>query len=125
MLNLISGNLQPDAGGSCFDGHDITPTPAASALPARHRPHLPDPSAVRGLTVFENVLVGATFGGAPSGGRDGDRRPSVAPSSAAGLLDRANVRAGSLTLLDRKRLELARALATGPGCCCSTRSPAG
>ena len=37
----------------------------------------------------------------------------------------ANKPAGGLTLLDRKRLELARALATRPGCCCSTRSRAG
>ena len=36
----------------------------------------------------------------------------------------ANRRAGTLTLLERKRLELARALATDPSCCCSTRSPA-
>ena len=63
------------------------------------------------MTVFENILVGATFG-----------RPVAigAPARAAevlhltGLARRANDRAGSLTLLERKRLEMARALATDP-----------
>ena len=71
------------------------------------------PQPFHGMTVFENALVGASFG---------DRRRSDGEATAAaaagldrtGLLGRANRLAGSLTLLERKRLELARALATGP-----------
>jgi branched-chain amino acid transport system ATP-binding protein len=63
--------------------------------------------------VFENVLVGATFG---AGGRlSGSAEHAAADALAtAGMLGKANVLAGSLTLLERKRLELARALATSP-----------
>jgi branched-chain amino acid transport system ATP-binding protein len=71
------------------------------------------PRPFEGLTAFENVLVGANFG---SGGR-----LSTTPEQAAlrtlervGMLAKANVPAAQLTLLERKRLELARALAVQP-----------
>jgi branched-chain amino acid transport system ATP-binding protein len=65
------------------------------------------------LTVFENVLVGSTFG--IRGGRSTTRdAAAIAALEQAGMLDKANIVAGSLRLLDRKRLELARALATQP-----------
>ena len=64
------------------------------------------------MTVFENLVVAAAFGG-------GERERDVYAGCAelleqCGLADKANRRAGKLTLLDRKRLELARALATKP-----------
>jgi branched-chain amino acid transport system ATP-binding protein len=63
-----------------------------------------------GLTVFENVLVGAIFGG---GKADANRR-CVEVLELTGLLPKANRLARTLTLIDRKRLEFARALATEP-----------
>jgi branched-chain amino acid transport system ATP-binding protein len=64
------------------------------------------------MTVFENVLVGAVYGG----GRRGQAGYDAAAEALeiTGLRRLANERAGGLRLLDRKRLELARALATGP-----------
>ena len=64
------------------------------------------------MTVFENVLVGSAFGG----GSRGQAGYSVASEALeiTGLIHLANVPAGQLRLLDRKRLELARALATQP-----------
>jgi branched-chain amino acid transport system ATP-binding protein len=64
------------------------------------------------MTVFENVLVGATFGG----GRPERqcREPCMAVLERTGLLPKADRLAGTLTLLERKRLELARALSIGP-----------
>jgi len=64
------------------------------------------------MTVFENLLVGARFGGDLSEAQAYDR--CVAVLDQTGLLPKANVRAGSLTLLERKRLEMARALSTNP-----------
>lgn len=67
------------------------------------------PRPFGGMSVFENVLVGA------SQAEPGDRTGRcVEALTRAGLLERANVVAGSLTLLDRKRLDLARALASRP-----------
>jgi branched-chain amino acid transport system ATP-binding protein len=113
MLNLLAGQLRPDSGRIRFDGQDVT------AMAARRRCLLgiartyQIPQPFSGMTVFENALVGATFGS--SGRSDAEAGDAaVAGLERAGLLGRANRLAGSLTLLERKRLELARALATGP-----------
>jgi branched-chain amino acid transport system ATP-binding protein len=64
------------------------------------------------MTVFENVVVAAAFAGNAIEASVYDSCAELL--SRCGLADKANRRAGSLTLLDRKRLELARALATKP-----------
>jgi branched-chain amino acid transport system ATP-binding protein len=64
------------------------------------------------MSVFENVLVAAQQG-AQSRGVDSHER-AIATLQRSALMDKANRDAGSLGLLDRKRLELARAMATGP-----------
>jgi branched-chain amino acid transport system ATP-binding protein len=64
------------------------------------------------MTVFENVFVGATTGGGLRGRAANERCIDVLER--CGLVEVANRRAESLGLLHRKRLELARALATGP-----------
>jgi branched-chain amino acid transport system ATP-binding protein len=64
------------------------------------------------MTVYENVLVGSTFGAERSDSDAEDHALQVLERT--GLLHHANALAGSLRLLDRKRLELARALATQP-----------
>ena len=47
LFNLIAGVLPPTQGSICFDGEDVTRLPAARALPARHRPHLPGREELR------------------------------------------------------------------------------
>ena len=64
------------------------------------------------MTVFENVVVAAAFAGGASEASVYDACADLLER--CGLADKANKRAGGLTLLDRKRLELARALATKP-----------
>lgn len=64
------------------------------------------------MTVFENLLVGAAFGGARSEAACYEDCHGILART--GLLEKANRPAGSLTLLERKRLEMARALATRP-----------
>jgi branched-chain amino acid transport system ATP-binding protein len=113
MLNLLAGQLRPDRGRIRFGDHDVT------GLPARRRCVLgiartyQIPQPFPGMTVFENALVGASFGGLRRSDAEA-AAAAVAGLERTGLLGRANRLAGSLTLLERKRLELARALATGP-----------
>ena len=112
MFNLITGDVTPDRGRIIFDGRDITAKPPHQRCAAGIGRAYQIPHPFVGMTVFENVLVGATFGRSKSERDSYDL--SVAVLRRTGLAHKANARAGSLTLLDRKRLELARALATGP-----------
>jgi branched-chain amino acid transport system ATP-binding protein len=112
MLNLIAGNLRPDAGEILFRGRDVTDAPAhrISGMGIARTFQIPRPFG--GMTVFENVLVGASYSHRRSD-EDAEAR-AVAALETTALVAKANALAGSLTLLERKRLELARALATGP-----------
>jgi branched-chain amino acid transport system ATP-binding protein len=95
-----------------FDGRDITALPPHRRCRAGLGRSYQIPQPFGAMTVFENLLVAATFGG---GLRERDAYPvCVEMLDATRLHARANTLAGSLTLLDRKRLELARALATRP-----------
>lgn len=113
MFNLAGGELRADAGDILLDGESVAKLPAHARcrMGVARTYQIPRPFA--GLTVFENALVGAVF----SGRNNGDGAAEEAAESAlqiSGLLERANKPAGSLTLLERKRLELARALAASP-----------
>ncbi|KWR91917.1 ABC transporter ATP-binding protein [Cupriavidus sp. IDO] len=112
LFNLISGDIRPDQGTVYFDGADIGHLPPHRRCVAGIGRSYQVPRPFGGMTVFENLLVAATFGG---------QKPErdaygicVDVLARTGLKPRANSLAGSLTLLDRKRLELARALATQP-----------
>jgi branched-chain amino acid transport system ATP-binding protein len=112
MFNLIAGGVRPDAGRITFRGADITRMPSASRCKAGIGRSYQIPHPFTGMTVFENLLVGATFG---DDQKESDAYPRcVGILDRTGLLPKANAKAGSLTLLERKRLEMARALATNP-----------
>jgi len=112
MFNLISGNARPDKGSVHFLGRDIQHLqPAARAKAGIGRTYqIPHPFG--GMTVFENLLVGAMFGAGLSERAGSKLAMEVLEKTA--LAPKANKLAGGLTLLDRKRLELAKALATSP-----------
>ncbi len=112
LFGIVSGTVAPDRGRVLFDGRDITTeTPERRCRMGLARSfQIPQPFG--GMTVFENLVVAAAFGG---GQRERDVYGRCAELlDQCGLADKANRHAGSLTLLDRKRLELARALATQP-----------
>jgi branched-chain amino acid transport system ATP-binding protein len=112
MFNLISGDVAPEAGRIEFDGREITQVPAyaRARLGIGRSFQIPQPFA--NMTVFENLLVGARFGARR--GEDESSEHCASVLELTGLIGRANAQAGSLTLLERKRLELARALAMRP-----------
>ena len=112
LLSLITGVLKSDAGTIHFDGRDITGLRAADRTKAGIARSFQIPRPFVDMTVFENVYVGAAFGG----GRHGQQGYESAAEALAvtGLAPLAEKPAGQLRLLDRKRLELARALATNP-----------
>ncbi|HEX6165517.1 MAG TPA: ABC transporter ATP-binding protein [Acidimicrobiales bacterium] len=114
LLDLIAGDLRPDRGTIRFDGRDVTRQRADRRCRAGLARTAQVPRPFEDMTVFENVLAAAVFGaGAPL--RERDALPlAVAALERTNLLAAANARAGTLVLLGRKRLELARALATQP-----------
>jgi branched-chain amino acid transport system ATP-binding protein len=112
LFSMISGDLRPDRGSVCFGGRDVTGQSAFRRTRAGIGRTYQVPRPFEHLTVFENVLVCA-HQGAGRVGRDAcDRAARVLELT--GLAAEANVPAGRLGLLHRKRLELARALGTGP-----------
>ena len=112
LFNLITGSLHPNSGSIMFEGGDITQIPAYRRwrLGSGRSYQIPHPFG--GMTVFENLLVGAAFGKNQAEVQSYDACARILDLT--GLLEKSNVLAGQLTLLERKRLELARALATSP-----------
>ena len=112
LFNLISGDLRADAGRIVLGGRDLT----------RQAPHrrcrlgigrsyqIPQPWGA--MTVFENLVAAASFGAGKPEAATYARAVEILRET--GLLPQANLPAAALRLLDRKRLELARALATEP-----------
>lgn len=112
LFGIASGAVQPDAGRVMLEGSDVTRLPPERRCRLGLGRSFQIPQPFHGMTVFENLVVAAAFGTGHSE-RDVYGR-CVELLDECALADKANRTAGSLTLLDRKRLELARALATGP-----------
>ena len=112
LFNLIAGSLTPTAGSIRFDGRDLLKQPPQERCRAGIGRTHQIPQPFENLTVFENLLVGAVYGR-----RKSEREVTQSCGEILerlGLIKRANTLAGSLTLLERKRLEMARAFATSP-----------
>ncbi len=112
LFNLITGNIRPDQGRITLAGQDVTRRPAMDRVRMGVGRSFQIPQPFEGLTVYENLAVAASFG-------QGRSEAAVVEDCVRILHDTelmrlANTPAGALSLLDRKRLELARAMATGP-----------
>ncbi len=112
LFNLITGNIAPDAGKITFLGQDVTRRPAMDRVRMGVGRSFQIPQPFEGLTVYENLAVAASFGQGKSEAAVTDDCVRILHDTE--LMRLANTPAGALSLLDRKRLELARAMATGP-----------
>jgi branched-chain amino acid transport system ATP-binding protein len=114
LFNLITGTFRPNRGIVLFDGRDITGLAphARCKLGIARTFQLVRPFA--NLNVLDNVAVGSVYGREPAASRRAAEAAAVETLEMLGLIGRAHQPAKSLTLVDRKRLELARALATRP-----------
>lgn len=112
LLSVLAGAFAPTAGTVRFNGSDVTALSAARrcrlGLVRTHQ--IPKPFS--GMTAFENIHVAAAHGA--NLGRDEAYEETLASLELCGMSRVANRQAETLGLLDRKRLELARALAARP-----------
>lgn len=112
MFNALIGLIVPTQGQIMYDGHDITKMSANARCRLGIGRTYQVPRPFEGMSVFENVLVAAVHG---AGHNEKDaRRVALDALKLTELYDKREIRAGELTLLDRKRLEIARALGTEP-----------
>lgn len=114
LFSLIAGNVAPSAGEIWFDGRRIDGLGPhqVNRLGIARTFQIVRPFAT--MTVMENVAVGALYGRGRTMSQKQAREQCRAILDEVGLADRAELPASALTLAGRKRLEVARALATQP-----------
>ena len=112
LFNLISGDVSVNAGRVEYAGEDVTALPPHLRCRRGIGRSYQEPQPFGNMSVFEKLVTAASFGGGQSERMAWDTAVRILDQT--GLMPHANKEAGSLTLLNRKRLELARALATGP-----------
>ncbi|MDO4528825.1 MAG: ATP-binding cassette domain-containing protein [Lachnospiraceae bacterium] len=112
MFNALIGLIIPTKGKITFDGHDVTKVKSATRCHMGIGRTFQVPRPFEGMSVFENVLVAAVHGAGKS--EHEGREWALEALKLTELYDKREILAGELTLLDRKRMEIARALGTQP-----------
>jgi branched-chain amino acid transport system ATP-binding protein len=112
LFDLISGEIRPSAGAIRLRGRELTHLPSYERCRLGIGRSYQIPRPFGRMTVFENVLAAASF--SSGSGERACYDLCIDVLDRTGLLDKCNLPANTLTLLERKRLELARALATQP-----------
>lgn len=114
LFNLISGVVKPGQGRIHFDGSDITATPPDEICRLGIARTFQLVRPFNQLSPLENVMVGRVYGRVPAKSMKQARLESEEILKLTGLAEKRVKMAGMLGLVDRKRLEIARALATRP-----------
>jgi len=113
-LNLLTGFLKPDSGTITFRGENIAGLARCQACQKGIARTFQLTKTFLQFTALENVMVGRTYGQAPARNLKLAAEEARESLAQVGLLDKADLPAKNLTLMQRKRLELARALAARP-----------
>lgn len=114
LFNLISGFIKPDAGCVDFLGRDITRRKPSSICKSGISRTFQLVKPFPQLTALENVMAGRSYGRKPAKNIKEARKEAVEMLDFMGLVNKQMIIAEKLNLIDRKRLEIARALATKP-----------
>lgn len=112
LFNLLTGVARADAGSIRLDGTELVGQPPHRRARLGVARAFQIPQAFGNLTVYENVLAASSFGAGLSGARAARRAQAALERCTLGA--RSREPAGRLPLLDRKRLEVAKAIATDP-----------
>ncbi|MBP2646184.1 MAG: lptB 3 [Firmicutes bacterium] len=112
MLNILTGILRPTKGKITFLGEDVTQKTITERCRMGFGRTFQVPRPFEKMTVFENVIVGGVYG--DSLREKEAKKRALTITEMIGLGDKRDWFAGKLGLLDRKRLEIARALASNP-----------
>ena len=111
LFNLIAGVMPPDRGAIVFDGEDVTALTAAARCRRGIARTFQVVRSFDQMPVIDNVIVGGLV---RTSSVAAARTRAVEVLRFTGLLERAQARAGDLIPAEKRRLEFARALATGP-----------
>ncbi len=114
LLNLVTGFLKPNAGTVTFAGENITGLPRSAMAPRGIARTFQLVKPFLEFTALQNVMVGKAYGREASSNLRQAEEHARASLERVGLGDKARMLAKDLTLMQRKRLELARALAAKP-----------
>lgn len=114
LFNLMTGFLKADKGKIAFSGQEITSRRPSHICKLGITRTFQLPRPFPHLTVLENVMAGRAYGKESSGDMGKARQEAMELLAFTGLGNRQDVVSKNLNLLGRKRLEIARALATKP-----------
>jgi len=113
-LNLLTGFLKPDSGIVVFKGQNVAGLPRCQVCRKGVARTFQIIKPFLEFTALQNVMVGRVYGQEPARNLKVAAEESKKLLEVVGLLGKAEILAKDLTLMERKRLELARALATRP-----------
>jgi len=114
LFNLITGFLKPDAGRIIFQGKDVTGSAPQQICKAGMARTFQLNKPFSSMTVIENVMVARLYGNQPARSLKEARAESEEVLSLTGLANKQSIRSEALGMVDRRKVEMARALAAKP-----------
>jgi branched-chain amino acid transport system ATP-binding protein len=114
LLNLITGCLKPNAGAIWFDGENIVNLPCHQICRRGIARTFQLTKPFLNITALQNVMVGRMYGRQPASSMKAAEEEALALLERVGMGDKAHTLVKDLSLMQRKKVELARALAAKP-----------